>query len=204
MAMTDAQHQEAIGGWTIDTLKEHLEALMVSQHSGMSNSLKDFERRMDERFSSQLAAIVKAETATEKRLEGMNEFRAQLDDVIATLLPKTEYEVRHKGLVDRTDALRDDLASIKNELVPRVEHEVRYRGFTETTNSLRIDLTTVKADLQKEITAAKDDIRKEIAELRASRDTNTGKSQGIGMFWGILIAVIGTAVLIVQAILMRK
>jgi hypothetical protein len=52
-------------------------------------------------------AITKAEVTTEKRFEGVNEFRAALSDQSATLLPRSEYAVQHKAVVDQVNILSD-------------------------------------------------------------------------------------------------
>ena len=50
-------------------------------------------------------AITKAEGATERRFEGVNEFRQTLADQAATLMPRAEYTVQHKAVVDKVDNL---------------------------------------------------------------------------------------------------
>ncbi len=45
-------------------------------------------------------AVTKAETAVEKRLEGVNEFRAALSDQQRSLLPRNEAEIRFRSLDD--------------------------------------------------------------------------------------------------------
>ena len=62
---------------------------------------------MREAVASALAsadkALVKAETASEKRFESVNEFRQTLSDQATTLLPRSEYNVQHASLVDRSN-----------------------------------------------------------------------------------------------------
>lgn len=83
--------------WTVESLKEHF--TMV---------LQQMDRRYEERFahqeralelalrsqekleSSSKEAIIKAETAVEKRFEGVNEFRKALSDQTSTFIPRTE------------------------------------------------------------------------------------------------------------------
>lgn len=49
-------------------------------------------------------AIDKAEVATERRLQGMNEFRDQLSDQAATLMPRKEAEQLVHALAERMEA----------------------------------------------------------------------------------------------------
>ena len=80
------------------------------------------DRRYEERFRSmdektQLAltssekAVTKAETATEKRFEGVNEFRETLSDQANTFLPRTEYASNHQGLVDKMETIKEGLTT---------------------------------------------------------------------------------------------
>jgi hypothetical protein len=59
-------------------------------------------------------AVGKAEMATEKRFEGVNEFRSTLADQAATLLPRAEFQVQHKSLLDKIDGLDARLAAMEN------------------------------------------------------------------------------------------
>lgn len=99
------------GGWTIETLKDYLTAL-----------IQENDRRYEQRFSSaQLAvnaalaaakeAVTKAEIASEKRFEGVNEFRNALGDQQRTLMPRAESELRFSNLEAKIDTL--EAANIK-------------------------------------------------------------------------------------------
>lgn len=50
-------------------------------------------------------AVEKAEMASEKRFEGVNEFRAALNDNARLLMPRVEAEQRFNGLSDKIDVL---------------------------------------------------------------------------------------------------
>jgi len=54
-------------------------------------------------------AVNKAEVATEKRFEGVNEFRATLQDQQRTLMPRAELEVTISGLHDRIEKTENRL-----------------------------------------------------------------------------------------------
>lgn len=80
--------------WTIDTLKTYLLAL-----------LDESDKRYTQRFQSQETAILKSEVATEKRFEGVNEFRSALSDKERSLMPRPEFEALHKTVLDGLDGL---------------------------------------------------------------------------------------------------
>lgn len=85
-----------ISSWTVDTLKEYTEQRFTDQDKAVQAALLAAKE-----------AVIKAEVATEKRFEATNEFRGQLADQTATLLPRSEYDSNHKALEDKIDALTD-------------------------------------------------------------------------------------------------
>jgi hypothetical protein len=76
-----------------------------SQDSAVKNALETSEK-----------AIIKAESATERRFEGVNEFRQTLADQAATLMPRAEYTVQHKALGDKVTVLENRMGLIQQEI----------------------------------------------------------------------------------------
>jgi len=58
------------------------------------------EKAVEDALSAAKEAVLKAENATEKRFEGVNEFRNTLADQQRTLMPRAEAELRIKALED--------------------------------------------------------------------------------------------------------
>lgn len=75
-------------GWTVITLKEHLEAL-----------LRESDKRYDQRFAAQ-------ESATQYAQEKSNEFRGSLEDVGKNQMPRTEAEAAYRSISEKVDALQ--------------------------------------------------------------------------------------------------
>ncbi len=80
----------------------------------------DLERRLDERHLNQTVAmnaalaaaekaVTKAEVATEKRFDGVNEFRQALSDQARDFINRAEYQAEHRNVVERVEALTDRL-----------------------------------------------------------------------------------------------
>jgi hypothetical protein len=90
--------QRSESGWTVDTLKEYV-----------LQRFMDNQKAVDAALVSQEKAIIKAETAAEKRFESVNEFRQQLNDQAQTLMPRQEYTVQHKALEDKIADINDRL-----------------------------------------------------------------------------------------------
>lgn len=119
-------------GWTLDTLEEHLTTKITS--------VKDFfvaeSRASKEAVSAALAAvkeqsagamiaaekaIIKAETATEKRFDSVNEFRQTLSDQAASFLSRNEYSANHKATEEKLIALADRISRIETAKTTKSE-----------------------------------------------------------------------------------
>jgi hypothetical protein len=61
----------------------------------MNVSWRDY---VDTRFEAIKEAITKAESANDKRFDGVNEFRGQLGDQTRLLMPRLEVEEKFKGM----------------------------------------------------------------------------------------------------------
>ena len=77
--------------WTVATLKEHIDALRRADAGAIAGFMEQARRAAD-----------KADEAMERRLEGINEFRAAMNDqaqrhetALASFVPRQEYEQRH-------------------------------------------------------------------------------------------------------------
>ena len=102
---------ESPSGWTVDTLR-----------ADVLGRLGELDKRYEQRFDAQEKAVItalrsaqeavsKAETATEKRFEGVNEFRSSLSDLTATMMPRAESTARWSALAERVDKLEKAFAA---------------------------------------------------------------------------------------------
>jgi hypothetical protein len=88
--------QKDESGWTVDTLKEF-----------MTQRFADQDKAVQAALLAAKEAVLKAEVASEKRFESVNEFRGQLADQTATLMPRQEYTVQHAALMEKVNDLTD-------------------------------------------------------------------------------------------------
>ena len=96
--------EKQISGWTVDTLKEYVEQRFMDQDKAVQAALLAAKE-----------AVLKAEVASEKRFEGVNEFRKTLSDQTATFLTRNEYSGRHQAVVDKIDALTLRISATEGE-----------------------------------------------------------------------------------------
>jgi len=66
---------------------------------------------VNDRFEAQEKALVAAKSDMERRLEAMNEFRAQLEKQATTFLTTDRYEACHGRLVDQINFLERQQAA---------------------------------------------------------------------------------------------
>ena len=78
--------------WTIGTLKAHLDAILHDRDERYAERFSSQEKSVDTALAAAEKAVTKAETATEKRFDGVNEFRQTLSDQAREFMPRKEME----------------------------------------------------------------------------------------------------------------
>lgn len=116
-----------ISGWTTDTLKDHLSALIGVTETRLEAADQAAELRNEQRFIAQQQAIkdalisqkeavaaalvaaekavLVAETNSEKWRDNSNEWRGAMNDRERTLMPRAEAEARYKSIDDKQEAV---------------------------------------------------------------------------------------------------
>lgn len=186
--MSGGETEEKISAWTTDTLKEYL----LSKIQDVEDKLRDHKILLDERYKTQseslatafLAAdkavqaalisaekaVAKAENSSDKRFDGVNEFRQTLAD------QAKEFAERTKDFMSRSEADAKITAIIEKadslEKANAVAHQLQAQRLSELDQRLssRLDLTQ-------------------------------GKSTGINVAAGIVVAAISVSVGIIGLII---
>jgi hypothetical protein len=112
-------HQDGID------LKEYFHSMIENIHTLINANDKNYNQRFENvtqatqaALASSDRAVAKAESASEKRFDAVNEFRATLADQQRTLMPRSEYEVQHKALIDKIDVMQKTI----NERLEKIEN----------------------------------------------------------------------------------
>jgi hypothetical protein len=127
MGDTDYKNPISTAPPTIDTVSSRLaelKELMQTKFEATKNIADERDRRYEDRFTamdektslaltSSEKAVTKAETATEKRFDSVNEFRGSLKDQAATLLPRVEADTRFHTLDSKLEDLKADIANLR-------------------------------------------------------------------------------------------
>lgn len=76
-----------------------------AQNEAVSTAMVAAEKAVNAALISAERAVSKAEIAADKRFEAVNEFRAMLNSIVASLMPRTEADQRLSAISDRIEAL---------------------------------------------------------------------------------------------------
>jgi hypothetical protein len=76
--------------WTIETVREHVLALMDERDKRYEQRFLQQETAVTAALNSSKEAVAKAERATEKRFESVNEFRGALSDAQKNYITRSE------------------------------------------------------------------------------------------------------------------
>lgn len=116
-----------------------------AQQLALRDALLAQEKAVSAALEAAQQAVLKAEGAAEKRFENMNEFRGQLADQAATLMPRQEMQVlvdainEKIGIIIETYVTRDVYNTAHVDLVHRVDSTV------ESINAQNVRLTGMAA-----------------------------------------------------------
>lgn len=95
----NASHGELV------SLREYVDMRFHAAERSVENRFVAQEKAVAAALDAADRAVSKAEAATERRLEGMNEFRAALSDNSRILMPRAESEARIRAISDRMEEL---------------------------------------------------------------------------------------------------
>jgi len=118
-----------------ETQTKAVDAAFAAQQIAMSTALTAAERAVATALLSAEKAVTKAEVAAEKRFEAVNEFRGQLNDIVNTLISRTEADARMTAIAEKLD---NETARLNQRLT---EHSQRV-GELDARLSSRLDLHT--------------------------------------------------------------
>jgi hypothetical protein len=91
------------------TQTKALDAAFLAQQAAVATSFDASEKAVAAAMLAAKEAVEKANQASEKRFEGVNEFRAQLSDIINTMMPRSETVAMIKPLEDRITEMKSTI-----------------------------------------------------------------------------------------------
>ncbi len=123
------------------SLREYLTALISAAESRSDARFEAMKQTVETAFHASQVAVGKAEEATAKRFDGVNEFRAALSDQAATFVSRPTIDALVEKLEAQIDRNRQDLDALARRIDVR---EGQLQGSKVTIGNL-IALVTVAA-----------------------------------------------------------
>lgn len=102
-------------GWTLETLRVHLEGAIRSSYTHLEERIKAVADTAQAAAQNADKAVSKAETAAEKRFESVNEFRNTLSDQQRNLMPRDEANIRFEALTHEIRGAQHILENMRAE-----------------------------------------------------------------------------------------
>ena len=89
------------------TVREYIEAILGNCKEGCKDKFVNVYNTIEILFEKQEEALKTAKSEMDRRLEGMNEFRRQLDKQADTFMDKNEQKIINKSCADSINALQN-------------------------------------------------------------------------------------------------
>jgi hypothetical protein len=89
--------------WTLEAFMAHIRELLVQMDLSYQQRFDAQEKAMEAALTAADRAVLKAEAASERRFESVNELRSVLTAQSATLATKADVEAATKALTDKID-----------------------------------------------------------------------------------------------------
>ena len=107
--MTKDEKPPQAEGWSVDTALQHVLSLMGANDHRYEQRFLDQEKAVMLAMAAAKEAVAKAEAASEKRFDSVNEFRATLGDQQRNLMPRAESDRAFEALGEKIVALEKQL-----------------------------------------------------------------------------------------------
>ena len=107
-------YKTILSTWTIDALKQYFDEKIGLLEEKTKERFLAAKENISIALLASEKAIVKAETANDKRFDSVNEFRGTLSDQTKNLVSRTEYLVQHQNLIEKIDSSSLRLADFES------------------------------------------------------------------------------------------
>lgn len=101
--------------WSVETLKEFVLTLFAEKDRAVQAALAAQKELATMALANADKAVAKAEIATEKRFDSVNEMRAMVEKVLEDRMPKSEGLLRLSALDKGQDDLQTRLAALEGK-----------------------------------------------------------------------------------------
>lgn len=116
------------------SLKEYINDKLTNLEKSVDARFKGVEATTKSALDAADRAVSKAEAATEKRFEGVNEFRATLSDQASKFIIRSEFEL----VVDRLEQDIKNLVLTRGEMVPAKAYDAAHKDLQKQVEDLKL------------------------------------------------------------------
>jgi len=135
--------EASVSGWTTDTLHQHLSRRMDDLDRALSRRMDDADKAIQAALVSAEKAVGKAEAASERRFEGVNEFRQTLSDQAATFPTRGEVAAQIERVNAEATRNTARLGELELRLTSRLDQgEGADKGASSFRSEHRLDVST--------------------------------------------------------------
>jgi len=121
------------------SLREYLTALIHGVEGRSDERFRHMKEMVETAFENAQTAITKADTATEKRFEGVNEFRAALSDQATQFVTRDAMA----ALADKIDSQIDQQRKDMDAIVRRLDLREGQTQGSRITTGILVTVTTI-------------------------------------------------------------
>ena len=154
------------------SVREHLTALINAVDVRYSERFLAQNEALQVALTAAEKAVLKAEAASEKRFEAVNEFRGALNDMVGKMMPRAETDQRFMALSEKLD-----------------EMQARLAGFGDQLGDM-----TSKDMLEARVVS----LNGQIAALATAASQREAKSIGIYAGWGYIVGAVSFVISILS------
>jgi hypothetical protein len=120
------------------------EAAFMAQQAAMRTAFDAADKAVQAALIAVEKASDRAEGASDKRFESVNEFRGQLADQAANLISRSEYLVQHNALDDKVISISDRVTQLELRLTSRLDlAKGNEAGAKESEGDRRLDSAAI-------------------------------------------------------------
>lgn len=108
---------EKVQGWTLETLKEYHDTRINELDRRITQAIDDRDARVDLAMSAAKEAVVKADSANERRLDLLNEFRGQQADEARKYAPMLLVDEKFFTINQRMSLLERSISDLSGRAI---------------------------------------------------------------------------------------
>lgn len=128
------------------SLKEYINDKLTNLEKSVDARFKGVEATTKSALDAADRAVSKAEAATEKRFEGVNEFRATLSDQASKFIIRSEFDL----VVDRLEQDIKNLVLTRGEMVPAKAYDAAHKDLQKQVEDLKLSRALLEGKASQE------------------------------------------------------